>query len=272
MKGIDVSHHNGSVDWTKVKEDDIHFVFIKATQGIGYSKVDYFRNHAPRAAGCGLHVGAYHYATFSTIPEALAQAKYFLSVVQDYKLSYPLVLDLEENKKMVSKKQLTDAAIAFMDMIKQQGYQVMLYTSKGFLDNELDESRINYPLWIARYYKELGREADIWQHTDSGKVEGISGAVDMNIAYRDFAVKEEKPYKVIIPNTAFWQAQALVSEYEKKGYKCRGKELKVYGPKDKPQKNDPYQFIIENLNHEQAKDLVIHFKVKGYDRTYGTQK
>ena len=191
MKGIDISHYQGAVDWAKVKEDDVKFVFIKATQGIGYAKVDYFRNHAPKAAGFGLHVGAYHYATFSNIPEALAQAQYFLSVVDDYKLTYPLVLDLEENKKMVSRKQLTDAAIAFMDMIKHKGYQVMLYTSKGFLDNQLDASRINYPLWIARYYKELGCEADIWQHTDKGKVNGISGNVDMNIAYRDFAPKKK---------------------------------------------------------------------------------
>ena len=238
--------------------------------GIGFSKVDYFRNHAPKALGFGLHVGTYHYGTFSNIPEALSQAQYFLSVVKDYKLTYPLVLDLEENKKMVNKKQLTDAAIAFMDMIKHGGYEVLLYTSKGFLDSQLDESRINYPLWIARYYKELGREADIWQHTDEGKVDGISGNVDMNIGYRDFAVKEEK--QVIITNTAFWQAWALVSEYEKKGYKCHGRNLKVYGPKDKPEENDPYEFIMENLTYEQAKDFVIHFKVKGYDRTYGTQK
>jgi lysozyme len=156
IKGIDVSWHNGSVDWLKVKAAGVNFVFIKATQGTGYSQVDYFRNNAPKAAGFGLNVGAYHYATFSNIPEALAEAKYFLSVVKDYKLTYPLVLDLEENKKNASKKQLTDAAIAFMDMIKHAGYQTMLYTNKSFLDNVLDESLLKYPLWISRYYKELG--------------------------------------------------------------------------------------------------------------------
>jgi lysozyme len=77
IKGIDVSWHNGSVDWAKVKADGVNFVFIKATQGTGYAQVDYFRNNAPKAAGFGLNVGAYHYATFSNIPEALAEAKYF---------------------------------------------------------------------------------------------------------------------------------------------------------------------------------------------------
>jgi lysozyme len=57
IKGIDVSHYQGDVDWPKVKADGVNFVFIKATQGVGYSKVDYFRNHAPKAAGFGLHVG-----------------------------------------------------------------------------------------------------------------------------------------------------------------------------------------------------------------------
>jgi lysozyme len=189
IKGIDVSHYQGDVDWPKVKADGVNFVFIKATQGTGYSKVDYFRNHAPKAAGFDLHVGAYHYGTFSNIPEALAEAKYFYSVVKDYKLTYPVVLDLEENKDTVSKKQLTDAANAFMDFFKQKGYQVLFYTSKGFLDNQLDVSCIKYPLWIARYYKELGLTADIWQHTDKGQVNGINGHVDMNIAYRDFAPK-----------------------------------------------------------------------------------
>jgi lysozyme len=100
-----------------------------------------------------------------------------------------LVLDLEENKKSASKKQLTDAAIAFMDMVKHAGYQTMLYTNKSFFDNVLDESRIKYPLWISRYYKELGRTADIWQYSCEGTVNGISGNVDMNWAYRDFAPK-----------------------------------------------------------------------------------
>lgn len=191
IKGIDVSHHNGAIDWQKVKADGIKFVFIKSTQGTGYSKVDYFRNNAPKALGYGLHVGAYHYAVFSNVPEAISEAQYFLSVIKDYKLTYPPVLDLEENKENASKKQLTDAAIAFLDVLKHAGYSPILYTGKSFLATDLDESRIHYSLWIARYNDELGRKADIWQYSSKGKVDGISGNVDMNIAYRDFAPKKK---------------------------------------------------------------------------------
>jgi lysozyme len=197
IKGIDVSHHNGAINWAKVKADGVAFAFIKATQGTAYSKVDYFRTNVPKALAAGVHVGAYHYATFSNVAEAVKEANYFYSVVKEFKLTYPLVLDLEENKKSASRKQLTAAANAFMDVLKAKGYRVMLYTSKGFLDYEMDKiTLIDCPLWIARYYKVLGMTADIWQHTDSGKVNGIVGNVDMNIAYKDFAPKTLAPGQI----------------------------------------------------------------------------
>ena len=190
VKGIDVSHYQGAIDWAKVRAAGFEFAFIKATQGTAYSKVDYFRNNAPVALGSGLEVGAYHYGTFSNVPEAIAEARYFLSVVKDFRLTYPLVLDLEENKQGVSKQQLTDAAIAFLEVIENAGYFAVLYTGKNFLETQLDESRLKpYALWVARYNSELGRSADIWQYTSSGKVDGISGNVDMNISYRDFATE-----------------------------------------------------------------------------------
>lgn len=188
IKGIDVSHYQGSVNWKTVKGAGIKFVFIKATQGTSYPQVSYFRNHAPKALAAGLNVGVYHYGTFSNVSEAKAQAAYFISVVKDYRLTYPLVLDLEENKKGVSKSALTDAAISFLEKIENAGYFAILYTSKSFLENSLDEDRLKpYALWCARYADALGRSADIWQYSSKGKVDGINGCVDMNWSYRDFA-------------------------------------------------------------------------------------
>jgi lysozyme len=190
IKGIDVYYDNGPVDWAKVKAAGYQFAFIKATEGTNYSHVDYFRNQAPKALGFGLDVGSYHYANFGTVPEAIVQARYFISVVKDFKLTYPLALDLEINKKKVSKKQLTDAAIAFMDYIINAGYQTILYTYDSFLDEQLDESRLTkYPKWLAHYGGQLKNAADIWQYSETGKVDGVSGNVDLNIAYRDFAPK-----------------------------------------------------------------------------------
>ncbi|PEZ76321.1 GH25 family lysozyme [Bacillus sp. AFS017274] len=187
IKGIDVSHWQGAIHWGEVAKADVKFVFIKATEGTSYSKLSYFKENAPQALAAGLKVGAYHYAKFATVAEAEAEAAYFLDSISSFALNYPVVLDLEENKKKAKKKTLTDAAIAFLEAIEEAGYTAMLYTGKYFLENSLDESRLtNYALWIARYNSTLGRSADIWQHSDSGKIRGISTKVDLNIAYRDF--------------------------------------------------------------------------------------
>ncbi|WP_375088415.1 GH25 family lysozyme [Peribacillus sp. RS7] len=187
IKGIDVSHWQGTINWDEVAKAGVKFVFIKATEGTSYSKLSYFKENAPQALTAGLKVGAYHYAKFATVAEAKAEAAYFLDSISSNALNYPVVLDLEENKKEAKKKTLTDAALVFLEAIEEAGYSAMLYTGKYFLENTLDESRLaNYALWIARYNSTLGRSADIWQHSDSGKVSGISTKVDLNIAYRDF--------------------------------------------------------------------------------------
>lgn len=109
------------------------------------------------------------------------------------KITYPLVLDLEENKKKASKSVLTDAAVAFLNAIEKAGYFAMIYSGKSFLETQLDEKRLKpYALWIARYNSYLGRDAGIWQYTDKGKVNGISGNVDMNLAYVDYAALIDK--------------------------------------------------------------------------------
>ncbi|AOH54590.1 hypothetical protein ABE28_009535 [Peribacillus muralis] len=188
IKGIDVSHWQGSINWGRVAKDGVQFVFIKATEGTKYSKLSYFKENAPEALAAGLKVGAYHYAKFSTAAEARAEAAYFLIAVSSFALNYPLVLDLEENKKAAGKHALTDAALAFLEAVEEAGHTAMLYTGKSFLENALDESRLTkYPLWIARYNSKLGRSTDIWQHSDSGNVDGIRTKVDLNIAYRDFS-------------------------------------------------------------------------------------
>ncbi|MGG4266717.1 GH25 family lysozyme [Peribacillus simplex] len=155
--------------------------------GTSYSKLSYFKDNAPKALAAGLKVGAYHYGKFATVAEAKAEAAYFLGSIGSFGLNYPAVLDLEENKKGANKKTLTDAAIVFLEAIENAGHTAMLYAGKSFLENHLDESRLKkYALWIARYSSSLGRSADIWQHSETGKVNGISTKVDLNLAYRGF--------------------------------------------------------------------------------------
>lgn len=119
-------------------------------------------------------------------------------------------------------------------------------------------------------------EEDVYRHYDiTGKncpkpfVEDVSKLH----SFKDGVKKELAPkytHKVIIPNTAFWQARNLVKEYEGRGFKCQGVSSKVYGKNEKPADNDPYKFVLF-ADYENAKQLVIELKIKGYDRTYGTK-
>ncbi|MGI6834707.1 GH25 family lysozyme [Bacillus paralicheniformis] len=185
IKGIDVSHWQGNINWKKVAGDGIKFAFIKATEGTTL-KDNKFVTNVSGANAAGIKTGAYHFARFGSKSEALAEAKFFLSVVKNANLSYPLVLDLEVNQRKVSKSVLTDAAVAFLLEVEKAGYFAMFYSYKDFLENSLDESKLKpFALWAARYNSILGRDADIWQYSSTGKVSGISGNVDMNICYRD---------------------------------------------------------------------------------------
>ncbi|MFG3611450.1 GH25 family lysozyme [Rummeliibacillus stabekisii] len=189
IKGLDVSHYQDDIDFIKVKADGYKFVIMKATEGTYYKDVMFETNYR-KAMAAGMQVGAYHYGKFSTVAEAKAEAKYFLSVLGGRKMTYPVALDLEENKKGASPAVLTDAAIAFMEMVEAQGYAVMLYTYKSF---SYDQKRLimskfkPYILWMARYNSYLGVDTDLWQHSSTGKVSGIKGNVDLNVAYKDFS-------------------------------------------------------------------------------------
>jgi lysozyme len=208
IKGIDVSHHQGNIDWKKVAAEGVKFAFIKASEG--YTFVDSkFKTNVDEANAAGIKTGAYHYAKFSTVAEALAEAKHFISVIAAVNLTYPVVLDLEEDKKKAGKKVLTEAALAFINMVKATGRAVLLYSGKSFLESNLDETKLkDIPLWVARYNSTLGRSADIWQHSDKGIVPGILGHVDLNWAYRDFSAKPKSKELAYIKTGSMSKEQA----------------------------------------------------------------
>jgi lysozyme len=194
FKGIDVSHWQGKIDWKKVRHAGIDFVMIKATEGVGFTD-PMFKVNAKGALAQNFPkgVGAYHFARITSVADALEEANYFVSVTKEFNFTGPLVLDLETNKAKLNKEQLTMAAEAFLDLVKREsGKNVALYVNKNFHDNYIH--KIDVPLWLARYRDESrgpGVECDIWQYTDTGRVEGISGPVDMNIAYGDFTMAKQ---------------------------------------------------------------------------------
>lgn len=191
IQGIDVSQYQGTIDWKKVANDNIEFAFVRASYGKEMDKK--FKVNAQGAYKNGIPVGAYHYATFSNVTEAKAQAKYFIQLLKSVNITYPVVLDLEGNRttQKVSKAKLTTAGLAFMDAVKQAGYKVMLYSNENFFLSHIDANAVQkkgYELWVANYNNRPAKVSHkIWQHTSKGQVDGIQTSVDMNVAYQNFS-------------------------------------------------------------------------------------
>lgn len=194
IKGIDVSHHQGTINWTSVANDGVEFAIIKATEGTSFFDPVCSTNVANAKAN-GIKVGVYHFARFTSNVEALAEAQYFLNRINGLDLDLPLVLDIEVDEGDIGKSALTAAARTFLDYLKSQDRKVMIYTYHNFYTNDIDAT--GYPLWIARYGVNSPGINDwtIWQYTDSGSVKGINGNVDVNKAVDSFlyGLTEEPP-------------------------------------------------------------------------------
>ena len=186
VHGIDVSHHQGEIDWQAVKgtekqEYPIRFVFMKATEGGDYKDRRYAENFC-RAGEVGLIRGAYHFYNPNTDP--IRQADFFISQVKLVKGDLAPVLDIE--RKPRDKAQLQADLKKFLNRIEQHyGVKPIIYTSYKYKHHYLDTPELDdYPFWIAHYYVDtLSYEGDwqFWQHTDYGTVPGIDTSVDLNV-------------------------------------------------------------------------------------------
>lgn len=197
--GIDVSKFQGNIDWSKVKKAGVDFTMIRCgfrSYGNGIMNDDSnFKQNVSGASAAGLSVGVYYFSSAITVAEAVEEADYVISAIKPYKINYPVVIDLEEiandtyRQESLSAKELTDICIAFCDRIKSAGYTPMVYSNlKGFIGN-LDLERINqYEKWFAYYDTELyfPYQLSMWQYSSSGKIDGITGNVDLNISFKNW--------------------------------------------------------------------------------------
>lgn len=199
IKGIDVSHHNEVIDWAKVKESGISFVYVKATEGVTYTD-PMFLSHVKGAMSVGLPVGAYHFGRPKNDP--IADAKNFVTALQKINYSLLPVLDLEVTDGKDA-AYIIDWAKKFVAYVEQATkHKVMLYTGVWFINQNAGLKGLeNMPLWVA-IYKDSCPDAGgwnkwtIWQYTDKGQVAGINGYVDMDIAESLDSIKIAQPTPV----------------------------------------------------------------------------
>ncbi len=186
IRGIDVSHHQGKINWSDVRHAEIgnepvSFVFIKATEGADLIDEAFDRNFR-EAQTNGLIRGAYHY--FQPGTSAHAQADHFIRRVKLEVGDLPPVLDLETTGKL-SAPALRDSALVWLRLMERHyGVKPILYTYHNFKTEFLNTPAFDdYPYWIAHYYVDTLRyegKWKFWQHTDRGKIDGIKGYVDIN--------------------------------------------------------------------------------------------
>ena len=189
LNGIDVSKHNETIDWQKVKSSGaVDFAILRAGYGrlISQKDIQFERNYA-ECKKYGIPVGCYWYSYASSVSEIQTEARVFLQVIKGKQFEYPVYLDFEEKSQFnLGKSKCCEMAKAFLDILENAGYYAGIYCSSSYLN-----SYFKYTVWCAHYnvYKpSYTGQYDIWQHTAKGKVNGItggSGYVDMNYCYKE---------------------------------------------------------------------------------------
>lgn len=183
---IDVSYHNGVIDWKKAKAAGVEGAILRCGYGMDRTDQDdkQFKRNADECTGLGIPFGVYLYSYANNAKKAESEAQHVLRLIAGYKLSYPVYYDLEERGTEVG---AAERMKIFADIIETAGFWCGVYCNKSWWDNYLSSLGDRYTKWIARYNSTLGMDCvDMWQYTSDGSVNGISGRVDMNHCYRDF--------------------------------------------------------------------------------------
>ena len=187
IHGIDVSRYQQTISWDavremKVKDIQIGFVFIKATEGIINTDPQFKRNWK-KSKQAGMIRGAYHF--FLATKDGREQAENFISLVDLEKGDLPPVVDIEQTYGVniaLLKKELKE----WLDVIEYYyGVKPIIYTNVDFYSRYLGKEFNSYPLWAAHYYQyntpRIARNWDFWQHSEEGRVNGILSKVDFNV-------------------------------------------------------------------------------------------
>lgn len=184
IQGIDISHHQGEIDWSKIDRQNIQFIFIKATEG-GDFKDSLFQSYWKEAHKLNIPISIYHFFTFCR--SGKEQAQYFIQEVPKEYITMLPAIDLEfgGNCKSPNNNDLLAEITEYIQIIEDH-YQkrVIIYATQDFYQMYLINQYLSNPIWIRdiyRYPKLTDRSWMFWQYANRGTVEGINGFVDLNV-------------------------------------------------------------------------------------------
>ena len=211
-KVIDVSNHNGAIDFAKVKAAGIENVIIRC--GVtGYGAIhtlykdEMFETNYQKAKAAGFKVGTYYYSVATSLEDAEREAAFVLDIIKGKQFELPVYMDVEDthdvtasgvhpkNMQGLSKTELTEIVDRFCSTVEKAGYFVGIYSGKYWFRDEMDMDVLNrYTVWLAHWTTQTDYTGayGLWQYTDSGTVDGIAGKVDMSYLYEDFTTPIQK--------------------------------------------------------------------------------
>ncbi|MCR4739600.1 MAG: glycoside hydrolase family 25 protein [Lachnospiraceae bacterium] len=193
--GIDVSRYQNTINWEKVKAAGAEFAFIRigfrgyGTEG-SLNLDDRFKRNIEEAKKAGIDVGVYFFAQAVNEEEAREEAEFVIKNLEGYELDLPVVydpesiLDAEARTDNVTGEQFTKNTEVFCSVIKEAGYSPMIYCNMLWEAYELDLEKLSeYPVWYAdyEYYPQTPYLYEYWQYSNEGRIDGISGGIDLNI-------------------------------------------------------------------------------------------
>ena len=200
--GIDVSKYQDYIDFVKVKKDGANFVMIRlGARGYGTGQItidDYFYDNIKRATDVGLNVGIYFSSQAITVEEAEEEAQVVIDAIGEYKVTYPIVFDMEyvindtARVEALSVADRTTVTKAFLDKISASGHTGMIYGDKEWLIKEIDMSKLTaYDVWLTQTgdLPDYPYKFSMWQYKKNGTVDGVSGFVGLNISFVDYTEK-----------------------------------------------------------------------------------
>lgn len=199
FNGIDVSYHNGTIDWNAVAATGIDYAILRVGYR-GYGSIGNlcadvkFDEYIQGAIAAGIPVGVYYYTEAISTDEAIAEANYCIEKIKDYNITLPVTIDFEPGtnkgrsyKANLSKTQATNQVKAFCDTIAAAGYTPAIYANKSDLTTRIDGASLgsSYNIWLAQYNSKTTYTGAYqqWQYSSSGTISGISGKVDCNFFY-----------------------------------------------------------------------------------------
>lgn len=248
-EGPDISKHNGNVNIKRIRDAGYRRIGIRA--GYGKNNVDEkYINNATACANLGVPVLLYWFSYAYNENMAKKEAEYAIAQAKKYWKKCPIAFDFEyesvnyarKNGVHITQSMCTRMAIAFLRRVKEAGYIPVIYTNKDYLKNYFNLNEVRRELgtvylWYARYTNELQEDellkADVWQYTSKGRITGVSGNIDLNKYYLDFAdvsVIEETESKICNINILDFQKAANADGY-RDSYGDRLKEDGIDGPK-----------------------------------------